>query len=97
MDYTPAPFNTSHINIPNNLLELAEVLAKNVHENWAKKRVSDGWSFGEARDDEKLLHPGLVPYESLSESEKEYDRITAIETVKTILALDYTISKKLRP
>ena len=32
-------------------------------------------------------------YDALPESEKEYDRTTAMETVKTILALGYRIEK----
>jgi hypothetical protein len=34
---------------------------------------------------------GLVPFEQLSESEKEFDRQTARETVKMLLAMGYTI------
>jgi hypothetical protein len=35
-----------------------------------------------------------VPYENLSESEKEYDRVMVNETLKTILALGYRIAKR---
>ena len=35
--------------------------------------------------------PPLVPYKELPESEKEYDRSTATETLKAILALGYQI------
>ena len=47
-----------------------------------------------ARNDEKKLHPGIVPYEELSESEKDYDRRTAEETLKLILALGFEIRKQ---
>jgi hypothetical protein len=33
----------------------------------------------------------LKPYSELSEGEKEYDRITAMETLKAILTLGYVI------
>jgi len=36
----------------------------------------------------------LVPYEDLSESEKEYDRKTALETIKAIIALGYRVKKR---
>jgi hypothetical protein len=56
--------------------------------------VSEGWRYGPRRDDAKREHPSLVPYEQLSESEKEYDRKTAMETIKTIFALGYKIEKR---
>jgi RyR domain len=34
-----------------------------------------------------------VPYEQLPEAEKEYDRKTAMETIKAIIALGYRIDK----
>jgi hypothetical protein len=32
-----------------------------------------------------------VPYDQLTEGEKQYDRLTAMETLKAILAIGYTI------
>ncbi|MDX6270571.1 MAG: hypothetical protein QOD28_1794, partial [Acidobacteriota bacterium] len=49
------------------------------------------WHYGTQRDDERLEHPGLVAYEELPEVEKQYDRNTALETLKTIISLGYTI------
>ena len=37
------------------------------------------------------LHPALVPYEFLSDSEKEYDRVMCTEAIKVLLMLGYTI------
>jgi hypothetical protein len=56
--------------------------------------MADGWRYGARRDDAKKEHPSLVPYEELSEKEKEYDRRTAIETLKTIVALGYRIDRR---
>lgn len=94
MDYSPAPRDTSGVKLPREIAELTELLARNTHENWSKQRMAEGWSYGPQRDDGKKEHPSLVPYEQLSESEKQYDRTTAIETIKTILALGYKIEKK---
>ena len=91
--YTPEPIDTSKITLHGELLELTEKIAENVHDIWAKGRISEGWTYGEARDDEKKTSPCLVPYEKLPESEKEYDRNTALETVKLIMALGYKIEK----
>ena len=94
MGYQPAPRDTSEVVLPAPIRELTEMLARNTHENWARQRISDGWRYGPQRDDARKEHPSLVPYDELPESEKEYDRRTAIETVKTILALGYRIEKK---
>jgi hypothetical protein len=92
--YQPSPRDTSDVVLPGAIRDLTELLARNTHENWARQRMADGWRYGPRRDDTRKEHPSLVPYEELSESEKEYDRRTAIETVKTILALGYRIEKK---
>lgn len=93
MAYIPKPIETNHIELPLSLEELTEKLAQNVHENWAKSRMEQGWAYGPVRDDEKRTTPCLVPYDQLPEEEKDYDRNTALQTLKMILALGYRIEK----
>ena len=92
--YTPKPIDTTKIKLPEELLALTEKIAENVHENWAAQRMSEGWTYGEKRDDAKKQTPCLVPYSELTESEKEYDRNTALESIKLIVALGYKIEKE---
>lgn len=91
--YVPRPVVTDGIELPPELGELIERLAASNHDNWALQRMSDGWTFGPKRDDDLKTHPGLVEYGELSEVEKEYDRITVIETIKAIVALGYEIRR----
>lgn len=91
--YNPNPIDTSSINLPSNLLELTEKIAENVHEVWSQNRIKDGWKYGEVRNDERKETPCLIPYNELPESEKEYDRNTALETLKLIIKLGYEIKK----
>ena len=93
MTYKPKPIDTSPVELPQDILELTELLARNTHEVWAKLRMLEGWSWGPKRDDAAKEHPGLVPYDELTESEKDYDRKTAIESLKAICGLGYNISK----
>lgn len=93
-NYIPQPIDTTAIELPQELMNLAEEMAKNVHEVWSAGRMADGWTYGEVRDDEHKKHPCLVPYEELSESEKAYDRNTSIETLKFIVKAGYKIEKK---
>ena len=91
--YIPAPIDTSAIDLAEPLASLLEQIARNTHEVWAVQRIADGWRYGPRRDDERKEHPGLVPYEELSESEKDYDRVVAQQVIKTILALGFCIRK----
>ncbi len=93
MRYDPKPIDTSGVTLTEDILALTELLAKHAHEIWAHQRLAAGWTHGPQRDDGKKEHPGLVPYEELPESEKVYDRNTAMETIKVILVLGYHIEK----
>lgn len=92
-EYTPQPVDTSSIDLPSEMQQLVEQVAKNVHEVWAQSRLSQGWTWGPKRSDEFKTHPCLVPYEELSEVEKQYDRDTAVGTLKLIMQLGFKISK----
>ena len=91
--YIPNPVDTKSVDLPKSLESLVEEMSKNVHEVWAATRISQGWTYGKERNDAEKRHPCLVPYEELSEEEKEYDRNTSIETIKLILKLGFTITK----
>lgn len=91
--YTPRPVDTHDVLLPQELTELAEQIAKNVHEVWASARINEGWCYGKERNDNQKQHPCLVPYEQLSETEKDYDRHTSQETLKFILKLGFRIVK----
>ena len=93
-NYKPNPMDTSDVMLSDEILKLAEDLARNTHEIWAKGRVQDGWIYGEERNDEKKHHPCLVPYEALAEEEKEYDRRTSMETLKVIIKMGFQIVPK---
>lgn len=92
-NYEPKPIDTSKVVLPAELDELVEKLARNVHDVWAKSRIDEGWTYGEQRNDSLKQHPCLVEYNELPESEKEYDRNTAIGTLKLITHLGFKISK----
>lgn len=93
MNYEPKPVDTSGVELSKDLQMLSEMIAKNCHDVWAVGRMNDGWTFGKQRDDATKKHPCLVPYEMLTESEKEYDRNTSMETLKLITKLGYNITK----
>lgn len=91
--YKPQPIDTDDVRLPIELEQLAEGIAKNVHEVWAQGRMKDGWTYGDEREDVLRTRPCLIPYEQLSEEEKDYDRRTSQETLRLILKLGFRISK----
>lgn len=91
--YIPQPVDTSDVVLPEELNTLAEALAKNVHEVWADGRIEQGWSYGDERNDQTKQHPCLIPYEELSEQERDFDRRTAQGTLKLIVKLGFKIVK----
>lgn len=91
--YTPKPIDTKDVVLPKELLELTERIAENVHEVWSEGRIKEGWTYGEIKSNEAKTNPCLVPYDELPDSEKEYDRNTALETLKLIVKLGYRIEK----
>lgn len=91
--YNPLLIDVSDVVLPLELEDLIEALAENVHNTWAKGRIDGGWTYGPVRDDVKKHHPCLVPYGELPESEKEYDRNTAVSTLKFIVKKRYAIYK----
>ena len=94
--YIPRPIDTEQIELPSEMKELAERLAENVHDHWARQRLSQGWVHGPERSDRLKTHPCLMPYRDLPEIEKDYDRVTARETLKAILALGFEIRPRQR-
>jgi RyR domain len=95
--YQPKPIDTTKVQLPVELTELIERLAENTHDTWASLRLAEGWTYGPHRDDEGKRHPGLVVYADLTEAEKEYDRATAVQAIKAVVALGYRIEGGVLP
>ena len=92
--YKPQPISTEDVELSKDILKLSEQIAENVHEVWAASRMSEGWTYGKERNDALKQHPCLIPYDELPETEKDYDRNTAMQTLKLIQKLGYTIKKE---
>lgn len=91
--YNPQPINVEDIALDSDLEDLTEAIAENAHDIWARARLDEGWTYGPIRDDVKKYHPDLVSYAQLPDSEKEYDRIMAMNTLRLVRRLGYFIYK----
>lgn len=93
-DYNPQPIDLDDVELTLDLIDLREAIAENAHEVWADQRQEEGWTYGPERNDHKKQHPDMVPYSMLPESEKEYDRRMAFDTIKLMKKLGYDIVKR---
>ena len=92
-DYEPHPLDLEDIPLTEDLLELQEAIAENAHEVWAAARKAEGWTYGPVRNDALKQHPDMLPYSALPDSEKEYDRLMAFNTIKLVKKLGWKIVK----
>ena len=91
--YEPKPIDLEKVVLPESLTDLIEKIAENVHDVYVLGRLKEGWVYGPTRDDIKKTNPTLVPYSELPDSEREFDRRTATQTLKLTIALGYKIEK----
>ena len=80
--------------LPKELTELTEYLAENAHEEWAKLRISEGYTYAPVTNKALKQNCDLIPYCELLDSEKEYDRKMAMNTLKLLYKLGCTIEQK---
>lgn len=92
--YAPQPIDVSDVVLDAELIELREAIAENTHDIWAFERMQEGWTYGPERNDALKQTPCLVPYSKLPESEKEYDRKMAMQTIKLMNKLGYELVNK---
>lgn len=60
------------------MLDNPNITPEQSHNNWMKMKISQGWTYGETKDFNKKTHPNLIPYEYLSNVEKNKDKISDI-------------------
>ncbi len=92
--YTPMPIDLSDVELSEDLNELREAIAENAHDVWAAERQAQGWTYGSQRDDDKKQTPCMVAYSQLPDSEKQFDRDMAMNTLKLVKKLGYDIIKR---
>lgn len=91
--YIPKPIPVDDVVLPEEIARLTEYIAENAHEEWAKQRFKEGWVFAPKTNKKLKMSFDLVPYCELLDSEKEYDRKMAMNTLRVLYKLGYKIEK----
>ncbi len=92
--FDPKPINLNDVPLTNDLLDLKEAIAENAHNVWGAARINEGWTYGPVRNDDLKQNPDLVPYSDLPDSEKQYDRDLAMETIKLVKKIGFDLIKR---
>nr|XP_014340342.1 PREDICTED: ryanodine receptor 2 [Latimeria chalumnae] len=92
-NFNPQPVDTTNINVPEKLDYFINKYAEHSHEKWSMEKFANGWVYGEASNEATKVHQLLKPYKMLSEKEKEVYRWPIKETLKTMLAWEWTIDR----
>ncbi len=70
-----------------------EELARGEHERWTSDLRREGWRWGETNDPERRLHPSLVPWEGLSEDERDKDREPVRELPRMLALVGFELQR----
>lgn len=68
-----------------------EKLAQIEHCRWMEEKFMDGWRYGVVRDDERRLHPDLVPWSDLPDDRKNIDRFLISKIPELLRILGYQL------
>lgn len=89
-NYNPHPVDMTNLTLSREMQNMAERLAENAHDIWAKKKREELTSCGGA------VHPQLVPYDLLTDKEKRKDRERSQEFLKYLQYQGYKLHRPSR-
>lgn len=92
--FDPVYEDLSDIKLDDKLTMLSEIMAESSHEEWADNKLRNGWHYSDVRNNDKHLHPSLVPYSELPRSEKDYDIRASVDILKLITKHGFVIKRR---
>ncbi|XP_069958037.1 ryanodine receptor isoform X5 [Cherax quadricarinatus] len=86
-NYNPQPVDMTNLTLSREMQNMAERLAENAHDIWAKRKKEEFEACGSG------IHPQMVPYDMLTEKEKRKDRFRSIELLKYLQFMGYRLTR----
>ena len=82
-DWDPPPLEFS----PDEVEEMAKI----EHKRFVDERLREGWRYGAQKNEERKTNPTLIPWDELSEEEKDKDRNTVTGIPEFLAKAGYEI------
>jgi hypothetical protein len=76
--------------------EELDVLARAEHDRWCEDKRAAGWQLGSPTDKDHRIHEALVPWEDLSDDQRDKDRGMVIAIPQVLARAGYTILRSRR-
>ncbi|KAM9788021.1 ryanodine receptor 3-like isoform 8-T8 [Syngnathus typhle] len=92
-NFEPKPITTANIALPEKLEHFVNKYAEHSHEKWSAEKVLLGWKYGDCVDEKARIHPQLRTYKALTEKEKDIYRWPIRESLKSMLAMGWSIDR----
>ncbi|XP_061157949.1 LOW QUALITY PROTEIN: ryanodine receptor 3-like [Syngnathus typhle] len=92
-NFEPKPITTANIALPEKLEHFVNKYAEHSHEKWSAEKVLLGWKYGDRVDEKARIHPQLRTYKALTEKEKDIYRWPIRESLKSMLAMGWSIDR----
>ncbi|XP_074985826.1 ryanodine receptor 3 isoform X13 [Caretta caretta] len=92
-NFDPKPINTINLTLPEKLEYIVSKYAEHSHDKWACDKSNSGWKYGVSLDENMKTHPLIRPFKTLTEKEKEIYRWPARESLKTMLAMGWSLER----
>ena len=89
--YTPMPIVTDQVQLTNELNTLVQKFSEHYHDSWAQRKLENGWTFAEHRNNDQKKHDRLKPYGILDNFQKETYREPIRFALKAMIALGWQI------
>lgn len=81
----------NRVSLNTELTNLVQKFSEHYHDAWAKRKIENGWNFGDTWSDETKSHPRLKPPHMLSDYERERYREPIRDSLKALVALGWSI------
>ncbi|KAM8915512.1 ryanodine receptor 3 isoform 7-T7 [Spinachia spinachia] len=92
-NFDPKPNSTANFALPEKLEHFANKYGEHAHDKWSAEKVLLGWKYGDCVDEKAKIHPQLRVYKALTEKEKEIYRGPIRESLKSMLAMGWSIDR----
>ena len=94
VNYQPSPCDVSYAKMDSNMTLLAKLYAEHEHDTWVHSRMSNGWLYGTAFDEDRKRDPKMVDFDNLPQEDKDQYLIPATRTVQVLSVMGWKVMQQ---